>query len=243
MHKLSILKQSLNTFITLKYLAISFIFLLAFSTAHADILEFDLKSKEKLSKFSQNILLSVKSDENENTEQAALGLLDASINYLMPGIGENAPDWMKRIELEWKIKENFAPEYAITTVQPLWETEGFQDTVFTQLSLRRYELFGRDREVANMGLGYRRLFLSDTVLIGVNSFYDYEFDINHQRTSLGFEAKWAGLDFNTNKYWGLSNGHTDDQTLGVEEEHLDGHDTEVTGQIPDLPCSRVIGRP
>jgi hypothetical protein len=90
--------------------------------ANADVLELDLKSKEKLSKFTQNISFSAKSAINKNPEEVALGLLDASVDYLMPGIGENAPDWMKRIELEWKVRENFAPEYAITTVQPLWKS-------------------------------------------------------------------------------------------------------------------------
>jgi adhesin/invasin len=244
MYYLVIYVLSSNRSITVVFtLFISLIVLLfTLSAANADVLELDLKSKEKLTKFSQNISLSVKSNISKSPEQAALGLLDASIDYLMPGIGKNAPDWMKRIELEWQIRENFASEYAITTVQPLWESNDFQDTIFTQLSLRRYELFGRDRDVANIGLGYRRLIFNDTVLMGANNFYDYEFDLNHQRTSLGFEAKWAGLDFSTNKYWGLSNGHTDDQKLGVEEEPLDGHDIELTSQVPYLPWAKVTGR-
>ena len=237
-----ILRNSLFLFFRIKFLLSVIAILLSFSLAHADVLELDLKSKEKLSEFSKNITLSIKSGINGNPEQAALGLVDASLDYLLPGIGEDAPDWMKRIELEWQVRENFAPEYAITTVQPLWETEDLLDTVFTQLSLRRYELFGRDRDVANIGLGYRRLLFNDTVLIGANSFYDYEFDINHQRSSFGFEAKWAGLDFSTNKYWGLSKAHTADQSQGIEEEPLDGHDIELTGQVPYLPWARVTGR-
>ena len=42
--------------------------------------------------------------------------------------------------------------------------------------------------------------------------------------------------------WGLSNGHTDNQKLGIEEEPLDGHDIELTGQVPYLPWARVTGR-
>ena len=235
-------KQFIFFLFLFKFLVSVTVALFAFGTANADVLELDLKSKEKISNFSQNISLSVKSVINKNPEQAAIEKLDASVNYLIPGIGKNAPDWMKRTEFEWQVKENFSPEYAITTVQPLWESENLQDTFFTQISLRRYELFDRDREVVNLGLGYRRLLLNDTVLIGANNFYDYEFDLNHQRSSLGFEAKWAGLDLSTNKYWGLSNGHTDDKKSGVEEEPLDGHDIELTGQVPYLPWARVTGR-
>ena len=225
-----------------KFLIGSLVSLLTFNVVHADVLKVDLRSKEKLREFSKNVTLSINPDVKQNPEQLALGFIDASLDYLMPGIGEDAPDWMKRIELEWQIREKSAPEYAITTVQPLWETENFQDTFFTQLSFRRYQLFGRNREVANLGLGYRRLLFNDTVLIGANNFYDYEFDLNHQRTSFGFEAKWAGLDFSTNKYWGLSHAHTDDENQGVEEEPLDGHDIELTGQIPYLPWARITGR-
>ena len=109
--------------------------LLSFNPTYADVLELDLKSKEKLSEFSKNITLSIKSGINDNPEQATLGLVNATLDYFLPGIGENAPNWMKRIELEWQVRENFSPEYAITTVQPLWETEDLLDTVFTQLSL------------------------------------------------------------------------------------------------------------
>ena len=116
----SILRNSLFVFFRLKFLLSVIVILLSFSLAHADVLELDLKSEEKLSEFSKNITLSIKSGINGNPEQAALGLVDASLDYLLPGIGEDAPDWMKRIELEWQVRENFAPEYAITTVQPLW---------------------------------------------------------------------------------------------------------------------------
>lgn len=208
----------------------------------ADMIDFDLKSEEKLNQLGKGIFLSGQALANNNADQAALGAIETSIEYLLPGIGADAPDWARRIEFEWQVRENNSPEYSILTVQPLWETDDLQDTLFTQLSYRRYELFGSDRDVANVGVGYRRLLFDNTVLVGANGFYDYEFDYNHQRPSIGIEAKWAGLDFSANNYWGVSSAHSVDQDAGIEEEPLDGHDIELTSQVPYLPWARVTGR-
>ncbi len=172
---------------------------------------------------------------------AALQLAEESIEYFLPGFGEDLPEWMKRIEFEFENQEENKPEWSILTVQPLWESEDLKDTVFTQLSFRQYELFNRHREVLNGGLGYRRLLFDNSVLVGFNGFYDYEFDFNHQRSSIGFEAKWAGFDLSANRYWGLSDEHTAG-SAAVTEEPLDGHDIELTAQLPYLPWARVRGK-
>ena len=91
---LQILKHLSSFFLKLKFPLSVIAILLSFSPAHADVLELDLKSKEKLSEFSKKITLSIKSGINDNPEQAALGLVDASLDYLLPVIGEDAPDWM-----------------------------------------------------------------------------------------------------------------------------------------------------
>lgn len=208
----------------------------------ADMLDVDLTSEKKIGELGQGLAQSARLAAEGKSQAAALGAVESTIDFLLPGIGADAPDWARRIEFEWQLRENNAPEYSILTVQPLWESENVQDTVFTQLSYRRYEMFSQDRNVANMGLGYRRLLFDNTVLVGANGFFDYEFNNHHQRPSLGVEAKWAGLDFSANRYWGTSSAHSTDRNAGTEEEPLDGHDIQLTAQVPYLPWARVSGR-
>jgi hypothetical protein len=159
----------------------------------------------------------------------------------MPSVGAAAPDWLKRFEADVTINENDKPEWSILTVQPLFESEDLQDTIFTQLSQRRYYAFTEVRDVSNLGIGYRRLLFDNTVLVGVNGFFDYEWDNHHQRTSAGAEIKWAGLDFYANRYWGISSEHTIDVN-GTVEEPVDGHDIELVAQVPYVPWARIHGR-
>jgi len=65
------------------------------------------------------------------------------------------------------------------------------------------------------------------------AFFDYEVDYHHQRSSLGAEVKWYGLDLDANKYWGLSSAHTRGVSgESVTEEPLDGHDIRLAAQVP-----------
>ncbi len=126
------------------------------------------------------------------------------------------------------------------TVQPLFQSENLRDTLFTQIRGALNHQFGDRRITANAGLGYRRLMFGNKVLAGVNSFLDYEHDFHHSRASIGAELRWAGLDFYANNYWNLSGKHTADS--GSVEEPLDGHDFEITAQLPYLRWARARGK-
>ncbi len=107
------------------------------------------------------------------TRGNAIQFLEAGAKYLFPSIGADAPAWAKRIEFEWHLQDDLKPEFSLLTVQPLFRpTE--RDTFFTQLSVRRYEMFGVHRVATNTGLGYRRLLLDNTALLGINAFFDYD---------------------------------------------------------------------
>jgi len=138
-------------------------------------------------------------------EQAAGQAIESAMNFLLPSLGDVGPNWLKRIEVEWHLRENLQPEYYILTVQPLYESPDNTHTLFTQLSQRRYSMFAIDRDVSNIGVGYRQLFLNNTLLAGVNSFWDYEWQNYHQRGSIGGELRWFGFDFYGNSYLGLTN--------------------------------------
>ena len=187
-----------------------------------------------------DVYLTPPASKNIDLAQAINALAAKSKDYIKPRINTSSiPDWLKRIDLQWSLQDNFKPSVSLSTVQPLLESKDLSSTLFFQGNYERYTLFGEQRDVINTGIGYRHLMLDNKVLIGANTFYDYEFLFNHQRWSSGLELKIAGVDMGFNKYWPISATHTNDE--GVEEEPLEGHDIEASIQIPYLPWARVRG--
>lgn len=160
-------------------------------------------------------------------------------NYLFPSLGQNAPDWAKRIEFEVDVQQNLKPTYSILTVQPLYQDAKKQNTFFVQASQLRYDMLGEYRDTTNLGLGYRRLLGDNSVLVGVNTFYDYEWTYKHQRVGLGGEVKWAMLDGNVNLYKAISSEKLIDAANGISERAMSGWDTELRSQVPYLPWLQV----
>ena len=176
------------------------------------------------------------------TQDVIRTLANRSIDYMLPALGKNAPDALKRVELEIQLQDNLKPHWSVLTVQPLYQSKDQEHTIFTQLSQRRYELLGTDRDVTNIGVGYRKLFADNTVLAGVNTFFDYEWNRAHKRGGIGAELKWSGVDFTANTYFALSNKSSKGLASEIEEEVLDGRDFELSAQLPYLPWVRVHGR-
>jgi hypothetical protein len=175
-----------------------------------------------------------------NKKSAAVSASEKAIKHWLGAIGEDLPDWAKRFEFEADFQEDNKPEWSILTVQPLFESDDLKNTFFVQMSQRRYQFLGDSRDVTNAGLGYRRLFNDNKILAGINSFFDYEWDYNQQRYSVGGELKWSGLELSGNKYFGLSNWHT--VRTDQSEKPLDGHDIELGMQLPFIPWARVYGK-
>ena len=74
-------------------------------------------------------------------------------------------------------------------------------------------------------------------MFGVNGFYDYELDYNHQRLGIGVEIKSSILELNTNRYLGLSEtrvGKNNDKEVAV-----DGYDIELGAHIPFIPSAKI----
>ncbi|MFN3657694.1 MAG: inverse autotransporter beta domain-containing protein [Pseudolabrys sp.] len=163
-------------------------------------------------------------------------------SYLLPGIGENLPEWAKRIEFEWDVQKDLKPTYQILTVQPLYQDADKQNTFFVQASQLRYSMIDKYRDTTNVGLGYRRLLMGNQVLAGVNAFFDYEWTYGHQRASVGGELKWAMLDFNTNIYRRITDYKTIDASTNTTERVMNGYDLELRSQVPYLPWAQVGAR-
>ena len=75
--------------------------------------------------------------------------------------------------------------------------------------------------------------LSDdkTLMTGFNGFLDYD-DAGNTRTSLGFEARSAVLEFWYNQYFGIGNA--------TDEKVLDGYDLRLVSQIPYLHWADIF---
>ena len=104
--------------------------------------------------------------------------------------------------------------------------------LFTQFSLRLDENTDSQTTIGNLGLGYRFLNSDKSMMFGVNSFLDQDFEDEHRRASLGLEAKASVLDFTFNQYQKLTNQKIID---GVKQQVLSGSEYNLASQIPYMP--------
>jgi hypothetical protein len=141
---------------------------------------------------------------------------------------ENAPDWLKRTTFDIGVEENYKPTWNLETVQPINQFYA-DDMLFWQFhtSLRG------NVDTYNLGLGYRNI-IHPEVMLGINSFYDYQNKNNHERWSVGVEAIGKLAEFRANRYMAITNKK--EVSTGVFEEVLDGWDAELGGSIiPSFP--------
>jgi len=129
-----------------------------------------------------------------------------------------------------KSTEETKPEISIETLKPITDTD--DGLTFFQGSLFVHD---GDRETINLGLGKRFFSDDDTIMYGLNAFYDHEFDYDHSRTSLGAEIKSSYLELNYNQYFSNSNSKTGKNSKS--EEAVDGYDLELGAQVPYIPSA------
>ncbi len=128
--------------------------------------------------------------------------------------------------------ETIKPEIGIQTFKIF--SEDSSDLSFFQGSLFLHD---SDRETFNIGLGQRYLSDDESILFGLNAFYDYEFDYEHQRFSIGAEIKSSILDLNYNQYFAESSSKKGKN--GKDEEAIDGFDAELGAHIPYIPSMKA----
>ena len=114
-------------------------------------------------------------------------------------------NWLDRTDIAIHGTQNGRPTYSIETVQPLTETEDTKrNTTFFQ---GRLATRGSD-ETLNLGLGYRRLLQDESMILGINTFFDTTRKNSHERIGLGLEAIGQQYTFRSNVYRKLSNEKT-----------------------------------
>ena len=128
--------------------------------------------------------------------------------------------------------ETIKPEIGIQTFKIF--AEDSSDLSFFQGSLFLHD---SDRETINVGLGQRYLSSDESILFGLNAFYDYEFDYEHQRFSIGAEIKSSILDLNYNQYFAQSSSKKGKNSK--DEEAIDGFDVELGAHLPYMPSMKA----
>jgi hypothetical protein len=108
---------------------------------------------------------------------------------------------------------------------------------FTQFSIQSQDVGQNDpRYVGNLGLGYRFLNDDNSLMIGANVFYDRDFEHDHERGSIGFEAKGGNLEINYNLYEDISLQQVANKR---KEQSLGGYDFNLSSQVPFMPWARL----
>jgi len=133
--------------------------------------------------------------------------------------------------------------YSLDYLQPLYERD--IDIVFAQIGART---FG-ERNLANVGLGYRRQ-VDEQWVLGVNSFLDQDMSRNHTRGGIGGEAWTDQARFSANYYapfssWKKSNDHrlnSDPDTRILQERAAKGWDANVEAAIPGIQQLSFSGK-
>ncbi|HRK97378.1 MAG TPA: inverse autotransporter beta domain-containing protein [Alphaproteobacteria bacterium] len=165
---------------------------------------------------------------------------------MMSGVGianRSQIPFLTHLEIELGTSDNDLIS-SITTVQPLWQDKTNQHHVFSQLSYYKApkelndEGFRIKHDTINAGLAYRYLTSDQKHLYGANIFFDHAPKSNHNRMSLGVDARTSQFGVSANRYMPLSTWKSLDQYY--EERAAAGWDLEFRGQTPELPSWTAI---
>jgi len=174
-------------------------------------------------------------------------MLDAGVTQLSSWLftqakakaNERFPEWMKRWDISAQVGTGRARFYT-ETVQPLWQTKDFGHTFFIQPRISIQD----SRGTYNVGLGYRKLLFDNSLLVGVNSFYDYADRKGHARLGGGVEILSQSLEIRGNVYEPTSNARLVESTATstAYEKAVAGYDVEAGGVVPYVPDLKLYGR-
>ena len=137
-------------------------------------------------------------------------------------------------EASIQINEDDNPDIEILALRDIEASNN--SNLFTQFSIHTQETNGNDRLIGNIGIGYRKLSDDKTNMLGINMFFDNDFNAGHQRGSIGLELKGANLDLTVNSYHKISNMETYKST---EEQVLSGYTINLASQIPYAPWAKI----
>lgn len=172
-------------------------------------------------------------DEDEAKDFFKSHMRQSGEDYVTSKIEQSIESRFRNVEIEITDLDGDDTRYSIFTVQPLYENLSAGRVTFFQGSIIALD----DDETFNLGLGQRWLFNNNKIIAGLNVFYDNEWDVGHERMSIGGEILTSVGDIRLNSYQALTNAKTNDD--GNEEKALDGMDIELALPLPYLPSTRI----
>ena len=171
--------------------------------------------------------------KNASVESVVSYGLNRTASKASQAITERLKKHIPTVEVDMSVTSEGKPTFGALILNPIIESEENDKLLFLQGSI-----FRRDsRTTGNIGLGARKLTKNDTVLLGANAFYDYEFPYNHQRMSIGAEIRSTVGELNANYYQALSGWNAGRGSL--DERVLDGYDVEVGVPLPYMPTTKA----
>ncbi|MEK9877210.1 MAG: inverse autotransporter beta domain-containing protein [Betaproteobacteria bacterium] len=120
------------------------------------------------------------------------------------------------------------PEYELRGLKAFDEINPHH-FAFTEFGLTSNE----EDTTVNVGVGIRKLSEDQTIMGGVNAFYDQEAGSGHKRGSIGIELVSTPFRFNANRYYALSDGKI--LSALQTEKPMSGHDVDVELALPYFP--------
>ena len=133
------------------------------------------------------VFVSLAANAGELLENASTKISEYAAG-LIPGEGHT--------EVSVDLRQNHSPDFSILGVREVLPIE--DGKIFTQFSLFNTERDtgdgGDERYIGNLGFGARKLAADNTIMFGINNFWDYEIDTEHMRTSIGAEVRSAVID-------------------------------------------------
>jgi adhesin/invasin len=196
--------------------------------------------KNKILPFLAATLISINSSLAADLKQAATSKVSNELNgaknkliHNMISSFENfITESFPRTEISVTGAEELKPQWEILTVQPL--RDDGENITFFQGSLLRWD---GERDTINLGLGQRKLLLNNNLLVGLNTFYDHEFTVDHSRLGLGGEFITSVGEFRINNYYANSNQRLNG---GNAEEAMSGSEYEFGTHVPYIPKLKVF---
>ena len=155
------------------------------------------------------------------------GKINALSNKISEDISSFAQEHfenMKYLDFNINAQEHLKPTFSIMSVNEIMKIDS--GTIFNQTSINTHD----DDETINLGFGVRKLLNDNTLLLGANTFYDYQLNESHKRVGVGAEAITSIFDLRGNYYNALSARRTNSE--GTIERALDGWDLRGDYHLP-----------
>ena len=138
-------------------------------------------------------------------------------------------------EVNLQLKQKDKPKFSILALRDIDKQDS--SNLFTQFSLSHSKITNKSRLIGNLGFGYRQLSADESLMLGINSFLDYDLVNTHARGSIGLEARASVLELNVNLYESLSlkKAITEPRVTDRDEETIGGIDYNLKTQVPYMP--------